>query len=84
MKWPHRVAAAQSQLDRTKRVVERVWQAVQAEHFFPAPSQMNCPGCPIVNHAANGQIEIVPRCARRTHRPKRFLRLPQVTVERKY
>lgn len=42
----HRVAAEQTQLDRTKRVVERVWHAVQAEHFFPAPSQMNCPGCP--------------------------------------
>jgi RecB family exonuclease len=34
------------QLDRTKRVVERVWSAIQAEHFYPAPSQMNCPGCP--------------------------------------
>lgn len=42
----HRVAAETTQLDRTKRVVERVWHAVQAEHFFPAPSQMNCPGCP--------------------------------------
>lgn len=36
----------QSQFDRTKRVVERVWNAIQAEHFFPAPSPMNCPGCP--------------------------------------
>jgi putative RecB family exonuclease len=36
----------QRQLDRTKRIVERVWHAITAEHFFPAPSQMNCPGCP--------------------------------------
>lgn len=42
----HSFPFEQSTLDRTKRVVERVWQAVQAEHFFPAPSQMNCPGCP--------------------------------------
>ncbi|WP_254511409.1 RecB family exonuclease [Anatilimnocola floriformis] len=42
----HRVTFEQAQLDRTKRVVERVWQAIKAAHFFPAPSQMNCPGCP--------------------------------------
>lgn len=34
------------QVDRTKRVVERVWQAIQAEHFYPAPSPMSCPSCP--------------------------------------
>jgi RecB family exonuclease len=42
----HRFAFDQSRLDRTKRIVERVWQAIQAEHFFPVPSQMNCPSCP--------------------------------------
>ena len=26
------------QLDLTKRVVERVWRAIQSEHFYPAPS----------------------------------------------
>ena len=31
---------------RIKRVVERVWQSIEAEHFYPAPSQMNCGGCP--------------------------------------
>lgn len=45
----HSIAFDQSQLDRTKRVIERVWHAIQAEHFFPAPSQMNCPGCPYRN-----------------------------------
>ena len=34
------------QLDRTKRVVEHVWRAIDAGHFYPAPSAMNCPGCP--------------------------------------
>lgn len=36
----------QQQLDRTKRIIERIWNAIQAEHFYPAPSTMNCPGCP--------------------------------------
>jgi putative RecB family exonuclease len=34
------------QVDRTKRVVERVWKAIEAEHFFPAPSPMACASCP--------------------------------------
>ncbi len=42
----HRFPFDQPQLDRTKRIVERVWRAIQSEHFYPAPSQMNCPGCP--------------------------------------
>lgn len=42
----HSFSFDRSQLDRTKRVIERVWQAIQADHFFPAPSPMNCPGCP--------------------------------------
>ena len=34
------------QIDRTKRIVERVWQAIEAESFYPAPSPMQCPTCP--------------------------------------
>ena len=33
-------------IDRTKRVVERVWKAIEGEVFYPAPSTMNCSGCP--------------------------------------
>jgi RecB family exonuclease len=33
-------------VDRTKRVVERVWQAITAQHFYPNPSPLNCPTCP--------------------------------------
>jgi CRISPR/Cas system-associated exonuclease Cas4 (RecB family) len=33
-------------VDRIKRIVERVWRSIEAEHFYPAPSTMNCPGCP--------------------------------------
>jgi CRISPR/Cas system-associated exonuclease Cas4 (RecB family) len=42
----HSVPFDPLQLDRTKRIIERVWNAIQSEHFYPAPSQMNCPGCP--------------------------------------
>lgn len=33
-------------LDRTKRILERVWKSIDAEHFFPAPSLMGCASCP--------------------------------------
>jgi putative RecB family exonuclease len=36
----------QAQVDRTKRIIERIWTAIQTGHFYPAPSLMNCPGCP--------------------------------------
>lgn len=37
--------ASQRGVDRIKRVVERVWKAISAEHFYPAPSPMNCGSC---------------------------------------
>lgn len=42
----HRVELDQAQVDRTKRIIERIWNAIQAGHFYPAPSLTNCPGCP--------------------------------------
>jgi putative RecB family exonuclease len=30
---------------RTLAGVERVWRAIEGQHFFPAPSTMNCSGC---------------------------------------
>ena len=42
----HSVAVQKSPVERMKRVVERVWQAIDAEHFYPAPSPMACGGCP--------------------------------------
>jgi putative RecB family exonuclease len=42
----HSFAFDQAQVDRTKRIIERIWHAIEAEHFYPAPSMMNCPGCP--------------------------------------
>ena len=42
----HTILFDQRRLDRTKRIVERVWRAIAAEHFFPSPSAMNCSTCP--------------------------------------
>ena len=42
----HEVPADPRQIDRTKRLVERVWRAIEAEHFYPAPSPTQCPSCP--------------------------------------
>jgi putative RecB family exonuclease len=30
---------------RTLVAVERVWRAIEGQHFYPAPSTMNCSGC---------------------------------------
>jgi CRISPR/Cas system-associated exonuclease Cas4 (RecB family) len=42
----HASHADPMRVERTKRIVERVWRSIEGEHFYPAPSQMNCPGCP--------------------------------------
>lgn len=42
----HSRVALPTQVERTKRMVERVWRAIEAEHFYPVPSPMNCAGCP--------------------------------------
>jgi CRISPR/Cas system-associated exonuclease Cas4 (RecB family) len=43
------------QVDRTKRVVERVWKAILAEHFYPAPSPLQCPSCPFREPCSKGR-----------------------------
>ncbi|HEX4143085.1 MAG TPA: PD-(D/E)XK nuclease family protein [Pirellulales bacterium] len=42
----HEVASDRRQIDRMKRIVERVWRAISNRHFYPAPSAANCGGCP--------------------------------------
>ncbi len=42
----HSMPVEAVRLDRTKRLVARVWRAIEAEHFYPAPSPMACGGCP--------------------------------------
>lgn len=34
------------QVTRIKRTIERVWRAILAGNFYPAPSPLNCPTCP--------------------------------------
>lgn len=42
----HPVEYNARQVDRTKRIVEKVWRAIEAEHFYPTPSPLQCPNCP--------------------------------------
>jgi hypothetical protein len=42
----HEVPVDPRQIERTKRIVERVWRAIQAGQFFPSPSPLNCHSCP--------------------------------------
>jgi len=42
----HPVVLSQARVQRTKRIVEHIWRAIQAGHFYPAPSAMNCSTCP--------------------------------------
>lgn len=41
----HEVPVYQAQVDRTKRIVERIWQAIDKQVFYPAPSPAQCPTC---------------------------------------
>ena len=41
----HDVPLDPKQVDRTKRTVERIWQAIQGGHFYPNPSPLNCGSC---------------------------------------
>ena len=42
----YEVDADPQQIERMKRIVERVWQAIEARIFYPSPSAMQCPSCP--------------------------------------
>jgi putative RecB family exonuclease len=42
----HPVCATPDRISRVRRIIERVWNAIEQEHFYPAPSFMNCSGCP--------------------------------------
>lgn len=41
----HEVTFDTARLERTKRIVERVWEGIQSGIFYPAPSPMNCSTC---------------------------------------
>jgi hypothetical protein len=41
----HDVPLDVQQVERTKRTVERIWEAIQSGHFYPVPSPLNCSSC---------------------------------------
>jgi hypothetical protein len=41
----HTVMVDPTRIERTKRVVEQTWKAMQAGYIYPSPSAMNCGGC---------------------------------------
>ena len=51
----HPVAYNARQVERTKRTIERVWRAIEAGHFYPNPSPMQCPTCPFRQPLHNWQ-----------------------------
>jgi RecB family exonuclease len=42
----HGLAVDHARVDRTKRVIARIWNAIAGQHFYPAPSITGCGGCP--------------------------------------
>lgn len=40
------VAVNRRRARRTVSTVEHTWRAIEAGHYYPAPSVMNCPSCP--------------------------------------
>ena len=42
----HVVTLDAARVARTKMIVQRVWRAIEAGHFYPNPSPMNCSTCP--------------------------------------
>jgi putative RecB family exonuclease len=42
----HDVPVDRQQIDRTKRIGERVWRTIRAGNFYPSPGPLNCHSCP--------------------------------------
>lgn len=42
----HELRVEPRRVARTKKIVERVWRAIESGTFYPAPSPMQCPSCP--------------------------------------
>jgi putative RecB family exonuclease len=42
----HELPVMPQQVVRIKRIVERVWKAIEAGSFYPTPSPLQCPSCP--------------------------------------
>ena len=42
----HDVPLDPHEVERTKKIVERVWQAIQSGNYYPNPTPINCGSCP--------------------------------------
>lgn len=41
----HPIVVDPVQIARTRKIVERVWNAIEARNFYPSPSPLNCSSC---------------------------------------
>ena len=48
------VAVNRQRVEQVKRTVATVWNAIEAGHYYPAPSPLNCAGCPFVEPCRHG------------------------------
>jgi putative RecB family exonuclease len=51
----YEVDADPQQIERMKRIAERVWEGIERRIFYPSPSAMQCPGCPYREHCREWQ-----------------------------
>lgn len=42
----HQVQVDKQRIERTRRIVERVWNAINGGNYYPNPSPLNCATCP--------------------------------------
>ncbi len=49
----HDVAIDAARIERTKRIAQRVWQAIKAGNYFPSVSPLNCGTCPFQTACRN-------------------------------
>ncbi len=57
----HPVCVGPTRIARTKNLVQRIWQAIEAEHFYPAPSPMTCPAVRFASPVGTGLAEAAVR-----------------------
>ncbi len=64
----------ESRLEHTKHAFENVWSAIQAGHFYPNPSPMNCSGCGFRSACSHGEAN---QCTNSYKQRKTCDRTPQ-------
>ena len=49
------VAVNRQRVEQVKRAVATVWNAIEAGHYYAAPSPLNCADCPFWGPCRNGR-----------------------------